>query len=226
MKFYVKARAVGIASIGWSYPSMFDVDTPFIRKIMKMSTQTGNRDFIMQIYIPGSSFKGALRSAASRVASSYGFTSCGHVEPELIRIAHQRKGICDVCKLFGYPGSNASSLIQVSDLDPISGIRTFNITRTKLEDNSLKVVEGALYMYEHIDDQAEFRGCIEVGLKDPDMLGLILLGLSELRLGRMGRSSIFDLMIEESIELKDVLFRSKWAPLLEDLKRWLWVDIT
>ncbi|MEN2974895.1 MAG: RAMP superfamily CRISPR-associated protein [Candidatus Caldarchaeales archaeon] len=226
MRFYVRARPVGIALVGWSYPSMFDIDVPFMRKIVKMLKPSSDRDYDMKVYIPGSSFKGSLRSSVSRIASSYGFTSCGYIEPELIRIAHQRSGICDVCKIFGYPGSNTSSLIHVSDLDPVNSIRTFNVTRTKLEDGSLKVFEHALYTYEHIDDQAEFRGYIEVESKNPDILGLVLLGLAELRLGRMGRSSIFDLRIEESRELRDLLSKTKWIYLLEDLERWLWIGVT
>lgn len=225
MKFYVRVKPVGIASVGWSYPSIFDIDVPFMRKIVKLSKPSIKEDFDTRIYIAGSSFKGALRSAASRVAGPYGFKSCGQIEPDLIRKAHQKNDVCDVCRIFGYPRSNASSLIHVSDLNPVDDIRTFSITRTRIEDNSLRIAEGALYTYEHIDDRSVFRGYIEVRSRDPDILGLILLGLAELRLGRMGRSSILDIMIEESRELKDVLFGTRWSSLLEDLERWLWVGV-
>ncbi|MEM0233149.1 MAG: RAMP superfamily CRISPR-associated protein [Candidatus Nezhaarchaeales archaeon] len=221
MRFYVRARPVGIALIGWNYPSMFDIDLAFMRKIKRSS----NGDLSKQIYIPGSSFKGALRSAASRIAKSYGFTSCGYVEPELIREAHERSGVCDVCKIFGYPKNSTSSLIHVSDLNPVNNVRTFNVTRTRLEDDSLKVAEGALYTYEYIYDQAEFRGCIEICSRDPNVFGLILLGLAELRLGRIGRSSLFDLMIERSEELGEILINTRWSQLLDDLKRWLWIGV-
>lgn len=225
MRFYVRARPVGITLIGWNYPSIFDVDLPFMRKIVKVPSPSGGKNIEMQIYIPGSSFKGALRSAASRVASSYGFTSCGQVEPSLIEVAHRKYGVCDVCKVFGYPGNSTASPITVSDLNPVNDVRTFNVTRTRIEDRSLKVAEGSLYTYEHIDDRVEFRGYIQISLRDPNTVGLILLALAELRLGRIGRSSHFDFMVEESIELKQVLSGSRWASLLEDLGRWLWIGV-
>jgi len=108
------------------------------------------------------------------------------------------------------------------------------ITRTRLEDASLKVEEGALYTSEHILPDMEFKGFIEIyfekdeatSIVETDMLGLILLGLAELRLGRFGRRSIIDIKLEDLEEVEKRLEGTRWTPLLDDLRRWVWVGAT
>lgn len=228
LKIGVRIKTVGLATVGWSTPSALGVDIPVAKKLIK---KIGGEDY--RIYVPGSSFKGALRSATSRVAEAYGFTSCGFIEPAMIKAAHNHKGVCHVCRLFGYPLRSIGGWVSVGDFelqddavrDPI-----MRITRTRLNDSSLKVEEGALYTSEHILPGIEFKGFIEVNLEregnmdigEADMLGLILLGLAELRLGRFGRRSLIDIKLEDVEELEEKLDGTKWSSLLNDLKRWGW----
>jgi len=227
LKIGVRIKTVGLATVGWSTPSALGVDIPVAKKVVKKIDGEEYR-----IYIPGSSFKGALRSATSRVAEAYGFTSCGFIDPEMIRKAHE-KGVCHVCRLFGYPLRSVGGWISISDLELQDDTRrnlTMRITRTKLDDTSLKVEEGALYTSEHIFPDTEFKGSIEINFEkdetlnvaETDMFGLILLGLAELRLGRFGRRSLIDIKLEDVGELEKKLDGTKWSSLLDDLKRWVW----
>jgi len=228
LRFSVRIKTVGLATVGWSTPSALGVDIPVAKKFIKKKDGGGYR-----IYVPGSSFKGALRSAASRVAEAYEFTSCGFTEPAMIKTVHDRRGVCHVCRLFGYPLRSVGGLVSVSDLELLDDTKrslTFRLTRTKLDDSSLKVEEGSLYTSEHILPETEFKGFIEVNFEkdetvdtaETDMLGLILLGLAELRLGRFGRRSLIDIKLEDVEELEKELDGTKWRPLLDDLKRWVW----
>lgn len=219
MKLLVKVKTVGLVCIGGSYP-MPTVDIPFSKKIMKSGDKLAYK-----VYIPGSSFKGALRSAASRISSSYGFKSCGAIRPELIESFHETLGEpCDVCKLFGYPKTSVPSLLMVSDLELSDGSlkRTFSVTRIRLNDETLKVEEGALFKSEHVEPNTEFNGFINVLTDDQDLLGLLCLSLAELRLDRIGRRSAIDLKLEKTEELEKLLKGSRWLALVEDLKEWLW----
>jgi len=219
MKFLLRVKPVGLACIGWSYPAP-GVDIPFSRRIMK-----SNGSLIYGIYIPGSSLKGVLRSAASRVASSYGFKSCGGVRPEFIEELHKDfGGPCDVCKLFGYPKVGIPSPLIVSDLKPAEGTlrEVFSMTRIRLNDETLKAAEGALFTSEHLGSHVEFSGYVIVLTEDQELLGLLCLSIAELRLGRIGRHSIIDIKLEETEKLEKLLASSRWRPLVEDLRGWLW----
>jgi len=231
LKFGVRIKTVGLATVGWSTPSALGVDVPVARKLIrKMSGEE------YRVYVPGSSFKGALRSATSRVAEAYGFTSCGFIDPTMIMEAHRLRGVCDVCRLFGYPLRSIGGLVSVSDLELQDDARrslTMRITRTKLDDTSLKVEEGALYTSEHTFPDIEFKGFIEINFEEDetvsaaetDMIGLVLLGLAELRLGRFGRRSLIDIKLEDVEEIEKKLDGTKWSSLLDDLRRWVWTGI-
>jgi|GEM_PF-392438 len=228
LRFGVRIKTIGLATVGWSTPSALGVDIPVAKKLVR---KMGEEEY--RIYAPGSSFKGALRSATSRVAEAYGFTSCGFIDPEMINEAHKSRGICDVCRLFGYPSASVGGLVSVSDLelqDDAGAKSTIRLTRTKLEDTSLKVEEGALYTSEHILPDIDFKGFIEINfgkdetmdIAETDMLGLVLLGLAELRLGRFGRRSLIDIKLEDLEEIEKRLDGTRWSPLLDDLRRWIW----
>jgi hypothetical protein len=58
------------------------------------------------------------------------------------------------------------------------------------------------------------------------MLGLLLLSLAELRLGRFGRRSLIDIRIEDSEEIEKRLNGTRWSSLLDDLRRWIWTGTT
>lgn len=221
MKFTVRIRSIGLACIGWAHPMALGADVAFIRGVRV------GKSPVYEPYIPGSSFKGALRSAASRIAEVYGFKTCNEVRPERIRGVHRELGgICDVCKLFGYPQSNTQSPLTISDFESTGKIETVAVTRVRLEDYSLKAAEGALFTTEHILPEAEFRGNIII-TQDTEqrLLGLMLLSLAELRLGRLGRRSLMDLKIEEEVELEKALINTPWLNLLNELKEWLWSAI-
>jgi len=228
LKFTVRIKTVGLATVGWSTPSALGVDIPVAKKLIR---KTDGEEY--RIYVPGSSFKGALRSATSRIAEAYGFTSCGFIEPAMIMEAHKMRGVCDVCRLFGYPLRSIGGLVSVSDLELQDDARrslTMRITRTKLDDTSMKVEEGALYTSEHILPDIEFKGFVEINFEkdeavnvaETNMLGLILLGLAELRLGRFGRRSLIDIKLEDVEELEKKLNGTRWSSLLDDLRGWVW----
>lgn len=191
-----------------------------MRKSIKL-----NREIIYKCYIPGSSFKGALRSSASRIAKSFGFKSCGEVNIELIKEMHEKIGLCDVCKLFGYPGSNEPGLLHVTDFNLIKDTSTSLITGIRIDDLSGKVAEGALFTIEKISKDAEFLGEISLITDNTKLIELALLALSNLRLDRMGRRSQFDLKLENTESLEAILKESYWIEFLNEMKKWLYYEI-
>lgn len=203
--------------VGWGHPSEIGYDIPFAKK----GVLNGGRHSY-RIFIPGSSFKGSLRSATSRIAGPYGFKSCKEVSPGRIEAAHSSGGICDVCQLFGYPKSNVPSKVIVSDLDCVGHPRTMGLTRVRIDDSSLKAAEGALFTSECVLPGTVFKGSISVRGVGANLLGLLLLGLAELRMGRFGRASAIDLMLEDTASLEEALKGTRWYSLLVDLKGWLW----
>jgi len=163
--------------------------------------------------IPGSSLKGALRSAASRVAETYGFKSCGEARPSALCS-------CEVCALFGKPGGNPGPLMA-DDLEPEGEVSKLVVTRVGISDDSGKAKEGSLYTTEHVY-QAEFSGRLRIIRQvERKLLGLLLLSLAELRTGRMGRNTLCDLKLEETQTFRSEL-EERWSPLLQELERWLW----
>ncbi len=215
--FYVELRTIGLTSVGWSHPSALGIDIPFARRGMV----AGGNIVRYELYIPGSSFKGALRSAASRVADAYGFRSCKEVKPEAIEHVHRLQGICDICELFGYPKNNAPSTL-ISDLEPINPIDKLEITRVRIYDHSLKAAEGALFTSEYVVSKSIFRGSLTVTEVKQNLLGLLLLSMAELRMDRFGRSSLVDLRISDTEVLEERLSETTWLTLVDDLKGWLW----
>jgi CRISPR/Cas system CSM-associated protein Csm3 (group 7 of RAMP superfamily) len=214
MRFNVRLKTVGLFCIGWAHPTALGLDIPFIR-----GTREGGT---LSIYIPGSSFKGALRSAASRLAEAYGFKSCGEVRPERIKDVHESVGVCDVCKLFGYPQSRSHSPLIISDLEAVNDVRTLTMTRVRINDESLKSAEGALFTIEYVPPGTEFIGNVTVLDAEQRSLALLLLALAELRLGRFGRSGVVDVKIENGSRLEETLHDTQWLNLLNELRRWLW----
>ncbi|MCX8171651.1 MAG: RAMP superfamily CRISPR-associated protein [Candidatus Bathyarchaeota archaeon] len=219
MKFNVRLKTVGLFCIGWSYPTVIGPDIQFAKRI--------DYDGGSQIYIPASSFKGALRSSASRIAESYGFKSCGEIRPERIKDKHEKNGgVCDVCDLLGYPWSNSPSPLLFSDLLPVDKVEMLTLTRARIDDKSMKAAYGALFSIEYIPPGCEFAGTIEIIDAPKEKVILLLLSLAELRLGRIGRGSGFiDLRIEDADDLNKALKDTIWLNLLNELRGWLWNDI-
>jgi CRISPR/Cas system CSM-associated protein Csm3 (group 7 of RAMP superfamily) len=217
MRLSVKVRTIGLGCVGWGHPIAVGPDIPFNKRAV---SDKGNLSY--ELYIPGSTLKGVLRSSASRVSKFYGFTSCGEVRPEKIDEAHRSNGVCDVCRLFGYPKSGEQSPLIVSDLVSKKRPETIELTRTRIDDSSLKVAEGALFTIEYVYPKTIFEGTISFLDVESRLLGLLLLSMAELRLGRFGRGSMIDLMIEDAEGLRDKLDGTAWLPIFEDLGRWLW----
>ncbi|MBC7092212.1 MAG: hypothetical protein H5T50_09970, partial [Nitrososphaeria archaeon] len=163
--FKVRLRPAGLSSVGWIYPLQVSVDVPFIRKGIK-----SDDGIIYKYYIPGSSIKGALRSSASRISNAFGFKSCGEINVESIRKAHEKNGLCDVCRLFGYPGSSEASLIYISDFDLVNDVETLVTSGIRIDDATGKVAEGALFMIEKMPVNAEFLGRISLMTDDVKLI--------------------------------------------------------
>jgi len=220
VRFKLRLRAVTLLTVGWGIPDVLGADVVHARKLR---VEGGERAEVL--YIPGSSVKGALRTAASRVAAAYGFTSCGQVKPELIAKAHA-SGPCDVCRLFGYPGDDpsAASRVWVSDFNPVGEPRTVTVVRVGLDDRTLRAREGVLYSMEHLLPGSEFEGEVRVDDSARDLIPLLLLAIAELRTGRFGRRSIVDAKVEDGGALDGVV-EDKWRPLLAELRKWLWEGV-
>lgn len=196
----LKLKPVGLATVGGGAPTVFGPDLPFATK--------GDRH-----YIPGSTFKGVLRSAASRIAKAYGYQACGEINPE--RLGDN----CDVCQLFGSP--NSFPRLFVSDFEPTGKVKLAKITRIRIEDETGRAEEGGLYSQEHVWG-VEFGGRLRIAGElesNPRLLSLLLLALAELRTGRIGRRTILDLKLEEDGALK---LNGPIKEVAEELKRYLW----
>jgi CRISPR/Cas system CSM-associated protein Csm3 (group 7 of RAMP superfamily) len=220
LKFKVKVKPIGMATFGSVYALPLGPDVSFTRKF---TIQAGKR--ITKYYIPGSSFKGALRSSASRIADLFGFKCCGEIDIERIEKAHERMGgVCDVCRLFGYPKSNAPSVLKVSDLELQGDVNVETVAGIRIDDSSGKVATGALFTSEKVYG-VEFAGEISLSDVDVNLIGLTLLSLAELRLDRFGRRSMVDVMIEDDGQLESALKNTDWIILLNELKRWLYDEV-
>jgi CRISPR/Cas system CSM-associated protein Csm3 (group 7 of RAMP superfamily) len=214
-KFTVQLKTLGLATVGWSHPAVVKADTVFARRY--------GYDGSYSVYIPGSSFKGALRSSASRIAEAYGFTSCGET---LAWRLHQSGQIdfntCAVCYIFGHPGKGNSKIV-VDDLLPENKVEVHRITHVGLEDTTLARSEHKLYTVEVVPPDTVFSGSIEVedGL-EKNGVKLLMLALAELRLGRLGRNTMIDLRIADGLNLLGEIFGGEAARMLRGLGEWVW----
>jgi len=218
IEFKVFLNSVTLLTVGGGVPEVHGADVVFV----KLSGENG-----AEPYIPGSSVKGALRTSTTRIARHYGFTACGEIEPSRIKRAHSAKGICDVCRLFGYPdqrGGNSSPLF-VSDFKLVVGsVKPELVTRVGLDRKRLIALEGALYTVEHLPPGTLFEGLIGLREEAVDLLPLLLLGMAELRMSAFGRRSLVDMKIEDA-GLLNKYIQDKWRPLLQGLREWLWEGI-
>ena len=222
IRFKLRLRAVSLLTVGWGVPDVLGADVVHARKLrLERSKGAGGRAAEI-LYVPGSSVKGSLRTAASRVAAAYGFTSCGEVKPELIAQAHAGRP-CDVCRLFGYPGDDpsAASRLWVSDFNPVGEPRHTIVVRVGLDDRTLTANEGMLYSMQHLLPGSEFEGEVRVDESAKDLVPLLLLAIAELRTGRLGRRSLVDAKVEDGGALDSVVGR-EWGNLLRELREWLW----
>jgi hypothetical protein len=220
IRFKLRLRAAALLTVGWGVPDVLGADIVHARKLKVEGGKTSE-----VLYIPGSSVKGALRTAASRVAAAYGFTSCGETRPDLIAKAHA-SAPCDVCKLFGYSGDDpsAASRVWVSDFDSVGGAGKTVVVRVALDNKTLTARQGALYSMEHLLPGSEFEGEVRVDESARDLVPLLLLAIAELRTGRFGRRSIVDARVVDGGAL-DGAVEARWRPLLGELRSWLWEGV-
>ena len=150
-------------------------------------------------FIPGSSMKGAFRSAVERVAASLSprVRSCGLFEgiEEQCPTPKVGKGegrdvalenLCDTCRLFGSPFMAAK--VRFSDLSVIEETWS-GITEVRdgvgIDRDSEKAVDQIKYDYEVVPSETEFK--FHLVAENPDQahheLGLIAVGLRELEAG-------------------------------------------
>ena len=201
--------------------------------------------------VPGPSFKGVLRKSASKVAWLLGLTSCHSVRPEPEFTCLGRWGRpCDIHLVFGAPG-RLRSKVEVSQLMPVeskevaeklfesSSIwlkpygpsatpQTLNVTRVGLRDDACVASPGLLYTYEQLPIGVSLYGEVAVISHDYDVelkaVKLVLGGLANLRLDRLGRAGIADIIVVavspsfQSLAARDPLARK----LLDGLKKGWW----
>lgn len=171
------------------------------------------RDYWERPYIPGSSLKGALRSAVERLIGGLAdskVTSCQLLdgasnclttdaarqaayqklaeerpvdETKLVRFLEGPSGLCDTCRLFGSPYSQARVLIR--DL-PLAGdeVAASEIRHgVGIDRDTLTAREKIKYDFEALPSQLKFA--LELVVERPSALDLALLalGLQELQLG-------------------------------------------
>jgi CRISPR/Cas system CSM-associated protein Csm3 (group 7 of RAMP superfamily) len=217
--FKLRLKAATLLTVGWGVPDVMGADVVHSRKL-QFDGSKAKYDYVY--YISGSSVKGSLRTAASKVAAAYGFSSCGEVKPERIEAAHKGSA-CDVCRLFGYPSRDpsAASSVFVSDFNPVGGVNSTILFHVALDDRTLTALEGALYSMEHLLPGAEFEGEVRVSEASRGLLPLLLLAIAELRTGRLGRASICDVKVVDGGAL-DAYVERRWHPLLQELRGWLW----
>ncbi|WP_245534152.1 RAMP superfamily CRISPR-associated protein [Thermofilum pendens] len=219
IRFRLRLRAVSLLTVGWGIPDVLGADIVTARKV--------KADGTYEYYVPGSTVKGVLRSAASRVAGAYGFTSCGEVDPEKVRKAHEAMGgPCDVCTLFGYPypSVEGASKVYVSDFSPVGRPAPVIVARTALRDDTQTVREGSLRSVEHLLPGSEFVGEVRVDGAASRLVPLLLLAVAELRTSRVGRGSLVDARVEDGGAL-DAVVAPEWRGLLEGVRSWLWEGV-
>jgi len=200
--------------------------------------------------IPGPTFKGVLRKSASKVAWLLGLSSCHSVRPEAEYTCMGRWGRpCDIHLVFGAPG-RLRSAVEISQLVPVESEEearrlfddaalwlrpyrpgrappTFNVTRVGIRDDACVASEGLLYTYEQMPIGVAFYGEVAIAAHEELALKavkLVLAGLANLRLDRLGRAGIADAsVIAVSPKLGEIVNKDLVASsLLRGLKRGWW----
>ncbi|MHA1594239.1 MAG: RAMP superfamily CRISPR-associated protein [Candidatus Baldrarchaeia archaeon] len=203
LRFRLKLRSKTLITIstGISYTSGADI--PFFR--------SPNGKYI----IPGSTVKGVLRRCASRVAPLLGLTSCGEIEPAKIWGKHadmvksgtqlpelDGRHVCHVCHLMGAPGIIRSRLHVPQFICKFEDSPLIH-TRIRIDDRSLTVSEGGLFVLEAFPPGTEFEPSHDVIIyaKDEDEAvwsqNLFLAAVANLRYEVIGRGAMVDVKIEK-----------------------------
>ena len=169
-----------------------------------------------EVGVPPTTLKGVLRASLSRylteVDTNSGFSACGEIEPERIKMAHERMGkVCDVCSLFGYPERRGASWKPAESrgkvkLTWITGLQSElgTMVRIAVDDLTGSVKENALFTQEYLPPgkELEFEALLEGGCRE---LELFLISLEALRFYRVGRGGMVDVKLKDSEDLEPAL---------------------
>lgn len=112
-------------------------------------------------FIPSTSVRGALRTAAYLAAETAGLKVCGEREPGEIEGAHRRlfgrpDVLCPVCGVWGAPGFE--SALYVTDFTPTAPTVTFFLPHLEIDDYTGRARRGALYYEEVVPPGTPFEG--------------------------------------------------------------------
>ncbi len=127
--------------------------------------------------VPGSSFKGVLRSAAERLLRGRGLRACDPLQDPClgdrrdISPTDLEQGLCWTCQLFG--SRHKASRVWVGDLVAVGG-RTFVRDGVAIDRGELKAAEGLKYDYEVVAPGTVFRGQLRIDDPEDGDLGLLL----------------------------------------------------
>lgn len=171
------------------------------------------------LILPSSTVKGVLRTAITNYLPP-NYSSCGKIEPDEIKEEHKGKGVCDVCKLFGYPDSKDLPCFTLAVKIP--EVNRYRVTRVKINDRTQRSEDKGLFTQEVIPANTEFE--VTVYFRDScgdRMLKLLLYSFLALRYWRMGRSAMVDVKLKEDLCSK-VKCDQEMKEIVTSLTEYLW----
>lgn len=131
-------------------------------------------------YVPGSSVKGVLRSAAERVLAGQGIRVCDVLDPNARCGGQGGAGgqpidhgvLCWPCRLFGSP--HWAGRLWCGDLVPDEPPPTVVRDGVAIDRGELRAADGRKYDYEVVPPGVRLRGEVRVDDPDPGDVGLVL----------------------------------------------------
>ncbi|MHA1250707.1 MAG: RAMP superfamily CRISPR-associated protein [Candidatus Helarchaeota archaeon] len=172
-----------------------------------------NFNGILKPCIPGSTFKGLLRSSAIEIAhfilghENY----CKTVD---LKELYKDKQICEVCYLFG-AGNNSSSKIICEDLFPITATDIISqYTHIRIDKKTGVIEKGALFTREQIIPGVEFQGKLYLHDltidKDNKLILLLFASLNNLNFRSFGNGNgLLDIKIKKikNLQIEDEILK-------------------
>lgn len=129
-------------------------------------------------YVPGSSVKGVLRSAAERFLAGRGLRVCDILDNDARCGGRGREGsvqyeeLCWPCRLFGSP--HWAGRLWAGDLVPDRAVPTVVRDGVAIDRGELKAADRLKYDYEVVPPGVVLRGEVRVDDSEPGDLGLVL----------------------------------------------------
>lgn len=176
-----------------------ETDSPFIR------TKSG------KVYIPGSSLRGAFRSAVERILASLNFpklkscilfaqsSTCLNGDEKKKKALLQRmetadeeaivkeldKELCNVCKVFGTTFNMSKVKFTDLYLAPEGSISVIKRDGVGIDRDTETAVDGAKFDYEVVEKDAQFQFEMIIENADEADLAVLAIGLQELTRGEL-----------------------------------------